>query len=276
MDPILRVYESKAKRNWEKAMNTKVPPPLRFRASEVDSCRQMLYFRLSGEKPGPISVAGSVYGDHGNLDHDKVRQDFKDAGVDIRGIIYNESGTQHETIAGSQVFQIGDTPVEVASRADGLIEVDGAWRLLEIKNTGINAHRWLETAYEKGGEEGVLTRIKEKHAYWYKQILVTQAVLGYTESGTYLVVRCRENEKLGICRQGILVPFDQSDFDAVLSRLAFIQQSVVSGTPPGPEYYPGSMQCDEFCAFRYVCHDAVIREQQNIKPYAKYPHVEQV
>lgn len=277
MDPIAHMYAQMERENFDAVRGFKASPP-RFRASEVADCPRKIYHRMSGARPAPDPVSSNIYGYCGNVDHDIARQMFDHYGIKVEGIEHLADGGVEETQSLAQVFTVTRPDGKVvdvgfSARLDGIIETDRGRCVLEIKGVGFNSFKWLNVEWGKGGEEAVVARVKEKHAYWYKQCQVSMKLSGLKT--TYLVVKDRSSGNLGFFdpkrgHGGVHIDFDEACWVEIMLTAAMIKLAVDAGEPPKSRRADGSMDCS-WCGFRYLCHDMERRMRDGKEPAVLYP-----
>lgn len=269
-DPTQRLYEGLAAEAradvLKRAHDTKTwryrrRPPLRFRASEAGNCPRQLFYRLMGCVPAPDKPSLKLKQLEGNLAQDVVRQLYLKHGVEMGGIEVERSGTVRETLDKVSEFEVSGERIKVSARADGEFDTPYGHALFEFKTATGNSMRWLQTALDRGGKEGLLDRIHKKHPYYVNQIQITMAVFG--RSLTYLQFKNKDTTDYGFVdsagnRCGVYILYDQNRVDELLGSFAHAQKCVATGNPPDIALCPldGSRECD-WCPFYYRCYGAM-------------------
>jgi len=275
MDPIQMIYNLRDEAGRNDVRNYR-KPPIRFRASEVANCSRQIWYRLSGYIPAPRYGRSDDYGIDGDAHHDITRQLLAHYGVKLRGLEFNEDGTQVETNFLAKEYNVDGLNVTVASRCDGEIFLEEItdWALLEIKSAGYWKFKYLNDAFIEGGREGAINYMKEKRRPYYEQSTITADMHG--NGHIYLLLKDRSDCGLGLYNPdtnehtGLLYPVDQDDLTTILRKLANIKRKVMDGTPPMPEHIASSSDC-KYCPFKYLCHDATRRARQKQEPAIRYP-----
>lgn len=277
-DPVQALYDSLDEEGIEGA-RAHTAPPRRFRASEASKCVRETWYRLSGCRPAPRQARNFIYGINGDADHDITRQLMNHHGVRVGGVTFDpETGEAVEHMSVRKEFEVeqaGRTiPIEMACRADGELETPRGSAVLEIKGMGYYPYDWLNKAFVKGGHDGALKRIHDKHKSYVWQTQVTMALTGHKLC--YLLVKDRSTGTLGLHnpetgeRSGIYIEFDPELFEQIKQRFALIKRKLQDGEPPMPEFADGSNECS-WCPFYYMCHGAQVRRNKGEEPAVLYP-----
>jgi hypothetical protein len=256
MDPIKQVYQYLDQQNIAEVTNFR-KPSVRFRPSEMDDCPRKIFYRLGGNKPMPVPGKISLYGQDGDISHDSVRWLMKRAGVKLDGLEFDEvSGSINELIAFKKDWEHKGEKFVISGRADGLIEVDGEWMILEIKSVDGMKYRYLNDAWQKGKlMEYLLTGNQGKYKKYLVQCEISMRALGYEH--VYLVFKDRSmcqigchNEKSGEI-SGVVLSRNDELWEETLNTMAYVNKSLRTNTPP-MQLVEGSYQCG-FCEHRVTC-----------------------
>lgn len=276
-DPCQALYDSLDAEGTH-AAREHTAPPQRFRASESSNCLRQIWHRLHGDRPAPRDGRSLMYGVCGDVDHDLTRQLFEGHGVPIGGVTISDDGQGQEHMFYREDVTVklptGDVVIQLTARADGELETPQGTALLEIKGMGFYYYKLLNEAFEKGGHQAVLERLRDKHQSYLRQCMVTMFLSGHRLC--YLVVKDRASGTIGLVneetgeRSGIYIPFDQDMLDDTLKRFAYVQRKLDENEPPAPEYTAGSRECG-WCEYRYRCHDMMDRQQKGEEPFIVYP-----
>lgn len=220
----------------------------RYRASEADSCRRQIWYRVSGHLPWPENPNKGMANVVGTALHDVTRAMFNVHGIEIDGLEYADDYTIEEQ-DNTQV-QVDD--IILSSRADGRL---GDKALLEVKTTNEWTFKALEKVYQEDGNAAAVAKIRASYPYYYAQTQITAGMLGMP--WIYLLVVVRDNLRIGLAdrkgiRHCIVYPFDQAEYDKQVKRFKSVDRARISGKVPEPDYEPGSKGC-AFCKFRYLC-----------------------
>lgn len=288
MDPIAHVYQKMNEKGVEEARHH-TKPPTRFRPSEAADCGRQIWFRLNGQRPAPRNASSDMYGVRGDVDHDVTRQILNHHGSTVHGVTYaNGEGAGEESIIVQKNYTVespvGPIEIMVSGRADGEIDLDidpekslptpGTRALCEIKGTGYWPYDWLNKAYELGGHEAAVKRVKEKHPKWYLQCQATMALTGHTKC--YLIIVDRSSGTIGLYnqntneREGIVLDFDKAVWEELLQKFAYIKRKLDADEMPPAEFSAKSKECS-YCPFYYACHGAAERRQKGLEPVILYP-----
>lgn len=223
-------------------------PPLRFRASEAGSCARQIYLRLIGCVPKPDSPELILKQIFGNVAQDVVRGLFKEYGVPIGGITFHVDGTQKELLDARKDFDVGDTTVKVAARADGEFNGD---TLFEFKTLDSKKHYWMEQAkkghWEKygSGNDATVKYIAARYPYYYDQVQITAAV--FDKARTLFGLQNRDR----VAYDSYIMTEDKERVLLILQKFAFIKRCVETETPP-PPILAGSVACS-WCPLAHHC-----------------------
>lgn len=278
-DPIQHLYDSMTEMQLEKA-RAHYKPSTRFRASESANCMRQIWHRLRGDRPAPRDAMGMMYGILGDIDHDITRDLLNQVGVNIGHVTYAGNGAPGvETLQEQKDYKVKlasgkEVDIVVSGRADGSLNTPKGRALLEIKGIGAFAYKWMNKAFEEGGQKGVLDYIKEKRPSWYGQMQTSMAIFGYDLC--YLVVKDRSTGTLGFVneetgeRAGAYVVFDPAYFHNTLQRFGFVKSRLGAEEGPKPEFAAKSKECG-FCDFRWLCHGADERRKKGLEPVYLYP-----
>lgn len=282
IDPIQRLYDQLEEQEINK-VRSHYHPSRRFRASESAACMRQIWHRLRGDRPKPRDGVGSMYGIMGDLDHDITRQLLNQSGTEVGHVDYSDgTGEGKEQLQIQKPYRVKreadgrEVEIIVSGRADGSMETPRGRALLEIKGTGFWPYKYLNEAYEHGGQDACLKRIKEKHPSWYAQMQTSMAIFGYDLC--YLIVKDRStgtigqfNSETGV-REGIYIQFDGAFFQRTLQRFAFVHSKLGADVSDGPkpEFAAKSKECS-YCDFRWMCHGAHERRQKGLEPVYLYP-----
>lgn len=252
-------------------------PHLRFRASEAGNCKRQTWYRLMGYKPAPDPVYLTMYQVEGTVAQDVVRSLFKTYDVPLEGITFdNVSGEQVETLDTQRVFEVampdGTTErITVSARADGHFPVTPVGPAqFEFKTMSTFKMKWLQQAYQKGGDEAAIERIVEKHSNNYQQVQVTMAVFDdeWAVYGAKDRNLCQYGVRVTASRKGnpdpplrgIYIPRDQATIDGLLQQFALVKRAVMANEPPAPEFFDGSQECNQ-CPYHQHCPTASKKQE---------------
>lgn len=286
-DPIQRVYEGLAADSRADALSKphdtetwryKKRPPLRFRASESGGCPRRLYYRLVGCVPQPESASLKLKQLEGNVAQDVVRQLFLKYGIELGGIRVEPDGSIVETLDGAKTFEVerGDrtVTVRVSARADGSIDTPrGLALLFEFKTITTNSVRWLQVAFDQGGEPKALERIHNKSPWYENQVQITMAV--FDGELTYFGHKNKDTTDYGLAlpngeRTGLYIAYDREIVDGILREFALVSDAIEAGTPPDLSLCPldGSRDCG-WCPFYYQCYGVAKNDGKVVYPDGK-------
>lgn len=276
-DPCQQLYDSLDAEGLHSAREH-TSPPQRFRASEANNCVRQIWHRLSGDRPAPRNGRSLMYGICGDVDHDLTRQLYNGHGVAIGGVSFDDDNQGQEHMFYRKTVTVetpqGPIDIEITARADGELETPQGPALLEVKGMGFYYYKFLNEAFEKGGHQAVMERLKDKHMSYLRQCMVTMYLSDHKLC--YLVVKDRASGTIGLHNQdtgersGIYIPFDQELFDETMQRFAYVQRKLNENDPPNPEHTPGSNDCS-WCEYKYRCHDMMKRQQSGEEPFIVYP-----
>lgn len=256
MDPVRMVYNYLDKQNIEEVNNFR-KPSVRFRPSELDDCPRKIYYRLGGNRPMAVPGKVSLYGQDGDISHDTVRWLMKRAGVKMDGLLFDDTtGEVKELLEFKRDWEHKGKKFVISGRADGAIEVDGEWMLLEIKS--VDGMKWqgINKAWMKGElREYLLKGNFGKYRKYLIQCEICMRVLGYDKA--YLVFKDRSmcqigchNDKTGEIT-GVVLERDDALWAEALDTMAFVTRSLETNEPP-MRLVEGSYQCG-YCEFRDTC-----------------------
>lgn len=261
-DPVQAVYDDLDHQGLEEVRGHK-RPVRRIRASEVANCARQIYYRLDGLRPAPRDGRSNMYGIAGDNDHDLTRALLMNVGVEVEGVVFADDG-QQESETRVRTFKTtgpDGEPIEVtlSSRADGVLPETPRGRcLLEIKGMGTWAYKYLREAYLKGGHDGALKRVFDKHRKYEWQMQTTMKLYG--EEQAYLLVKERDSGTLGLydedtgVRTGIYMESTEERWEKILKHAGYVTHCLAKEEPPIKEYSAGSIECKQ-CPFKYACHD---------------------
>lgn len=244
-------------------------PQLRFRASEAGNCKRQVWYRLMGYRPAPDPVYLTLYQVEGTVAQDVVRSLFKRYGVPLEGITFDStSGEQVETLDTQRVFDVampdGTTEcITVSARADGHFpQTPVGPAQFEFKTMSTYKMKWLQRDYQQGGDAAAIERIIEKHSNNHAQVQVTMAMFDdeWAVYGPKDRNMCQYGVRVSAPRKGqplpplrgIYIQRNQEVIDTLLQQFAFVKRAVKTETPPDPEFFDGSRECNQ-CPYYKHC-----------------------
>lgn len=284
IDPIKQMYAARERELIEDLKKYKRPRD-NFVASELNACRRAIWYRLSGYIPAARRPRGEDYGDDGNLHHDAVRNRMRKAGIKIGDVKFNKDNTVEET--GVYVLNIthNKQTFKIAMRLDGTITIGTVKHTLEIKSLGYWKYKPLADVWNNKGTPfstaAVLAYIAQHRRDMLYQVHANMVATGLKKA--YLVFKDRSDCALGLHGKdnpeqiigGVVVPFSDTVWEGVLSKLAFVQKHLKSKTPPPPDYQIESTECG-YCNFYHLCYGAEKRRKRGLTPDVLHPQLGEV
>lgn len=259
MDPVTQVYKYLDTKNREDAQ---FPRPSRgkFRPSEVHQCSREIWYRHNDKPKKVVPGFVSLYGMDGDLAHKSTHWLLYRAGVDIRGIEFNEETgeAKEKDFFKKTIVHNGETLV-ISGRGDGRVFYYGHEHLLEIKSVDGFKYKHMLAAYQRGE---LIKYLKEgnkgKYFKFFQQSMLTAYCLGL--DSIYLLMKDRSLCQLGMHNEvsdlregGAVIPFDEEILTNTLDKLARIEKAKREGIAPDREFTEGSYECDRLCAFGHIC-----------------------
>lgn len=265
MDPVKQMYD-KIQRDLDEQHEGYSPPPVRFRASESGDCSRRIWYRLSGFKPEkPKSVFMELLTSMGDLMHDVLRWRFKNAGVEMFDLTFDEeTGTVVEDNQRAVVVSYNDEKFTVSFRADGGVVIDGVPHVLEVKSIDGFSYSAMKRVFDNGGWPALIEYLRDdtlgsknrgdKYAKWFGQATITGMLSKPPVTHGYIVVGDRSMGQFGFdgSNEGMSVELCHEDLTRTLAKFAYISKAVRDGEPPMPEYMQTSKECS-YCPFFNRC-----------------------
>jgi hypothetical protein len=280
-DPIQKLYDYLSAEEATRVTRWRPPSELRFRPSELGGCWRALYYRLQGNQPKPIKAETKLLFLDGDIQHNVMRNMFREAGIELGDLVFEADGGVEETGASKRAIVVPhggqEFTVLLSGRTDGLIDVDGKMVLLEIKTIGKYKFDQFQYQFAKGGTKAVIRFLRDdvkkragarphpRHGnrrFWFQ----FQGTMLLREAPQiYIVLKNRDTGEIGLRdpeggRHGLLIDADPEVQDEILARCAVVLRSLEAGTPPSTEFMDGSTSCN-LCDFRHLCWGKVQNEE---------------
>lgn len=281
IDPIKQMYAARERELVKKIQSYK-RPRANFVASELAACRLAIWYRLSGYIPMARRARGEDYGNDGNLHHDAVRNQMREAGIKIGDVKYNTDGTVEET----GVFVLDVThkgkKFKISMRLDGTVMLGTVKHTLEIKSLGYWKFKPLYDVWNHkdhpGSTAAVLGYIHQNRKDMIYQVHANMVATGCKKA--YLVFKDRSDCALGLHNKkdptdiigGVIVTFNPTVWDNVLDKMSFIQKHLDSGKQPDPDFQIEGAECG-YCNYHHLCHGAAKREKNGLVPAKLHPQL---
>lgn len=268
-DPCEIIYDAIYDDERASVINHKMPAR-RIRASEIADCPRKIWYRLSGFVPLPRSAYLELTAQAGNIYHDYVRNLLLFYGVPLEGVSESASGSITENDNKEETRVVDGVETTLVARSDGWIG-DAA---LEIKTAGLYKFKWMNEAFEKGGNAGALEYIQRKYPGYIWQGEASAHL--NRKSKVYLLVVNRDNMQLGFYnpktheRAGLTWDVEPAKVEAIWRKAAAVTKAVASGEAPPQAYNDGSDEC-KYCPFYNYCHGASNRRRDGQQPVVVHP-----
>jgi hypothetical protein len=266
-DPIHRIYRGLVEEAEAEAKAHR-KPALRFRASEITDCRRKIFYRLSGYVPFPRKPWLSLVAESGNLHHDYFRYLANHFEMGLKGVTFNEDGTQTELDNQAREFTYDGVTFTLSCRPDGLIDLPQGEAIMEVKTMTTFQFEKMQSAWKKAGNGGVIGYLElEKPSYLWQG---NQTALIMERDYVYLMCIDRNLNRIGFSGSGFGKPHtwdaaddsraggavwqvEDNDRENILAKAADVAQAVTDGKPPTAEYTASSTECGQ-CDFFIYCH----------------------
>lgn len=266
-DPINKIYDGLVA-EAEAAVKAYKKPSFRFRASEITDCRRKIFYRLSGYVPFPRRPWLALVAESGNLHHDYFRYLANHFDMGLKGVTFNEDGSQDELENQAKEFTYDGVTFTLSCRPDGLIDLPQGEAILEVKTMTTFQYEKINSAWKKAGNGGVLGFLQlEKPSYLW-QGNQTGLIMG--RNYVYLMCIDRNLNRIGVSGVGFGKPhtwdeadnpraggatweIEDHDRENILAKASSVAQHVVEGKPPVAEFTASSTECGQ-CDFFLYCH----------------------
>ena len=255
MDPITQMYKYYGQQLALRHGGI-TKPSNRFRPSEMHGCARAIFYRMKGGlEKAPGRPSGFPISRDGDLAHDILRWDLRNAGVELDWLEFNEvTGEVKETKDFKYPIELNGKEYLISGRCDGLIKVEGEWMPLEIKSLNGFGFKYILKAYNDGRKWEYL---EDKYYKYLVQTMLCADSLGYDK--TYLIIKDRSSCQSGMHDEandfregGFIIKNDPEVLKRTRGKMQIVADALDADVPPMHGYIEGSKECG-WCDFAKVC-----------------------